>query len=78
MPAYERVFIGEIDKVFPEKRFAYDANDDLIYFGGNQDIAAATTDETWFIWKFTYTDTLLTRKQGPLVGSWDNRTSLGW
>ena len=33
---------------------------------------------TWWIWKYTWTSGNPTRIEGPLVGSWTNRSSLAW
>jgi hypothetical protein len=62
----------------PENRYDYDGSNQMIYHGIHETPGAATSDGTWLIWKLTYTSTNLTRIQGPLKGSWDNRASLAW
>lgn len=65
-----------------DTRFENDGNKNMIYKGIHATHKAATSDSSWLIWKFTWTqiDTsyCLTRIEGPLEGSWDNRTGLGW
>lgn len=51
---------------------------DLIYKGYHIDHKAATDSATWFIWKFTWSGTDITRKEGPIIGSWDGRAALSW
>jgi len=58
--------------------FEYDSTDNLIYMGCNQKIYSATSDNTWAIWKFSYTGTNMTGIQGPITGIWDNRVTLDW
>ena len=60
-----------------DKRFYYDAGD-LIYKCCNVDHKANTASETWYIWKYTWDGTDLARTEGPLIGSVDDRTTLGW
>ena len=62
-----------------DQRFEY-ASDDLIYIGRSLIHKAATDDTTaWWVWKYSYDGSSnLVRIEGPLPGSWDNRTSLGW
>jgi YD repeat-containing protein len=64
---------------FDDCRYVYDANDNLIYMGFNLVHKTATSEADWYIWKYTYdASDNLTRKEGPLEGSWDNRASLAW
>jgi len=64
---------------FSDCRYAYDASNNMIYMGYNRIHESATSDATWYIWKFTYDGSNnLIRKEGPLDGTWDNRASLSW
>ena len=50
----------------------------IIYRGCHEDVTAVDGNAQWLIWKYTWTGVYLTGIQGPLRGSWDDRTSLGW
>lgn len=50
----------------------------LDYVGLNASVTAATSATTWQVWKYTWTSSNLTLKQGPLTGSWDGRAALAW
>ena len=51
----------------------------LDYFGKHLQVTGATSDDQWHILKFTYDGSgNLTDIQGPLVGVWDDRATLGW
>jgi len=56
----------------------FDGSSNLIYLACNTDHAALTTDETWYIWKYTWTDSKNTMIEGPLLGSVSGQTALGW
>ena len=60
------------------KLFAYDASSNLEYIGCNAERDAATSDDTWAVWKFTYTGSDLTQIEGPITGIYDNRATLDW
>lgn len=62
---------------WPELRFDFTTGD-LDYLGKHYSSGAATSDGGWLVWKFTWSSSLPTRIQGPIVGSWDNRASLSW
>jgi len=64
--------------VVQDNRYEYDGSDHMIYHGIHDTASVATSDGLWLIWKYTWTGTLVTRIQGPLKGSWDNRASLPW
>jgi len=51
---------------------------ELIYEGYNTAPSAATDIATWLIKKHTWSGGECVRSQGPIVGSWDGRGSLGW
>lgn len=52
---------------------------DLIYIGLNESHNEPQTKETWYIWKLTYdVNGEITRKEGPIVAAWDERTSQRW
>ena len=40
--------------------------------------ASVSAGELWWIKKYTWTSSKLTRVQGPLQGNWDNRATLAW
>lgn len=63
-----------------ETRYDYDGADQVIYEGRNTTHKAATSDTDWEIWKQTWSAAPgnLTRRQGPLTGSWDGRAALSW
>jgi hypothetical protein len=65
------------DFIWKDQRFEY-LNEDLIYHGYNQTHDVATSATTWYIIKYTYVNNNVTRKQGPLIGSWDGRAALAW
>lgn len=50
----------------------------LDYRGLNANHGAATSLETWQVWKFTWSGGNLVRIEGPLQGSWDGRADLSW
>lgn len=60
-----------------DARYAY-TGDNLIYIGLHYSHKIPTTNAYWHIWKMTYSGTNVTRKEGPLIGSWDGKTSLDW
>lgn len=51
---------------------------DLIYKGSHWLHDAATSDENWEVWKYTWDGSDLTRIEGPLTGAWDDRAALAW
>ena len=51
---------------------------DMIYRGINTTHKAATSATNWVIWKYTYVSSILTKIEGPLVGTWDGRPALDW
>ncbi len=52
----------------------------LIYYGKTvKSVDANTSKKEWYIWKFTWdSDDNLARVQGPILGAWSERTTLGW
>lgn len=40
--------------------------------------ASVSAGSLWWIKKFTWTSSNLTRVQGPLQGNWDDRATLSW
>ena len=73
----DRLTIAVLGGIWKDVRFDYGTGD-LDYRGCNITHKAATDEETWSIWKYTYSSGNLTRIEGPLSGSWDNRASLDW
>lgn len=65
-----------------QKRFAWSLGTtgatQLDYMGLHILPDAATTDPNWHILKYTWDGSEVSRIQGPLVGSWDDRAALGW
>jgi hypothetical protein len=53
------------------------SNGVLLYEGKHYKHNAPESDEEWAIWKYT-TSNGDVRVEGPLVGSWTNRTGLDW
>ena len=51
---------------------------DLDYKGMNTKVVALDSDPNWRIWKYTWGGGNMTKLQGPLVGTWTGRGSLGW
>ncbi len=67
-------------ELYQEIRYERDGDDFPIYIGYNRQPNAATTAETWFIVKNTFTDGAITRQQLPDDGvqykySWDDRAT---
>ena len=60
-----------------DERFEYSSNL-LIYKGENFTHDAGTDETSWHIWKFTWSSNTIVRKEGPLLGAWDDRATLGW
>lgn len=62
-----------------DNRYAYNASDKIEYIGRSLTHNPGDSVAVWFIWKFSYNASdQVTRREGPLIGAWDNRTSLGW
>ena len=60
------------------QRFEY-SDGDLLFKGDHATLGAATSDEGWRIWKYTWDiDGNPTLIEGPVLGAWDDRASLGW
>ena len=60
------------------QRFEYSTGD-LLYKGVHETFGAATSDNNWRIWKYTWdVDDNPVLIEGPVIGSWDDRASLGW
>ncbi len=60
------------------QRFEY-SDGDMIYKGGHETLGAATSDSNWRVWKYTWdVDSNPTLIEGPIIGAWDDRASLGW
>lgn len=71
--AFEQTLLNEVYN-FAEVRF--DADDSApIYIGKNPTLGAATSDEGWLIYKFTYSGSNVTRIQ-KARGKWDERAGL--
>jgi hypothetical protein len=60
-----------------DTRMEYSAGN-IIYKGIHATHKALTSNASWLIWKYTWTGDDLTRIEGPLEGSWDNRATLDW
>ncbi len=76
------VTMGDVEKLladtyWKETLYAFTGNNP-IYVGKNTTHDAATSAIDWYIWKYTWSGNNPTRKEGPLVGSWDGRAALGW
>lgn len=67
------------DERFLDRRYARDANDCLEYMGCSFTHNPGDALAVWFIWKYTRdANSFLTRREGPLVGAWNDRAALGW
>jgi len=53
-------------------------NNQVIYKGSHRKNTAATSDAAWTIVKYTWSGSDLIRIQGPILGAWDDRATLGW
>lgn len=75
-----RTMALQADLYWKETRYDYDAGGQVTYEGRNTTHKAATDVATWYIWKQTWSAVPgnLTRRQGPLVGTWDGRAALSW
>lgn len=61
-----------------DARYDYSGSE-LIYIGMTVQHDSPEYKENWSIWKLTYdVNGEITRKEGPFVSSWDNRTNLNW
>ena len=60
-----------------DQRFDYGSGD-LDYKGIHFMHDAGGTDESWHIWKYSWSGGNLVRIEGPLVGTWTGRAALGW
>ena len=58
-------------------RFEYSSGD-LIYRGVNVIHNEDTAAKTWYIFKYTWGTDGIEKIEGPLVGSWDDRSLLAW
>lgn len=66
------------DSYWQVKILTYDESNNLLYLACNRKHLAATDDETWYVWKYTWTDGNCTLMEGPLLGSVDGQDSLAW
>ena len=67
-----------LDAYWRDVRLEY-SDGNLIYRAANYFHDALTTDTNWEIWKYTWDiSENLTRIEGPLPGSWDDRAALNW
>jgi hypothetical protein len=76
------VTMGDVEKLlagnyWKDMRLEY-SGDDLIYEGRHTVHKTAEATATWHIWKMTYVSNKMTRREGPLVGSWTGRAALSW
>jgi len=76
------VTMGDVEKLLADNywhdtRYEFAGNNPL-YIGKNTTHDESTAAATWFIWKYSFSGNNPTRKEGPLVGSWDGRAGLGW
>ena len=61
-----------------DRLFAYDASNNLIYFGKADAHQTDQATGVFNIWKLSYTDGELSYVEGPLRGTWDGRADLDW
>lgn len=77
------VTMGDVEKIlagnyWKQERYDYDVNGNAIYIGRHLSATEVEGDTAWWIWKLTWTDGAMTRKQGPITGTWTGRAGLGW
>lgn len=77
------VTMGDVEKIlagnyWKQELYDYDVSNNLIYLGKHLLVSAAETDSSWWVWKLTWGSGLVTRKQGPIISAYSNRTGLGW
>lgn len=59
-------------------RLAYDGSGDLEYYAINTIDGIDVILPTWQVFKLVRAEGNLSYVEGPLMGAWDNRASLGW
>lgn len=75
----DRLTIAILKGIWHDQRLYYDASNQLIYKCCHEIHKAATTDEGWEIWKYTWDASgNCTRIEGPLKGTVDGRATLAW
>ena len=60
-----------------DRRFEW-ASGNPVYIGVNRKPNAPEGDREWQVYKITWSGDTVTRMQGPVEGSWENRAGLGW
>jgi len=75
----DRLTLVTAGAYFDDSRKAYDSNDNLIFEGITLIHDSSTSDDDWYIWKYTYdAANNRVREEGPLKGAWDSRQTLEW
>ena len=75
----DRLTLVTAGAYFDDIRKSYDLNDNLIFKGVALDHNSLTSDDNWYIWKYTYdAANNRVREEGPLKGAWDSRYTLEW
>ena len=66
------------DGIYLKRLYAYDASDNMIYFGKHEEIDHEESAGGWKITKYTWDGGNLIMIEGPLIGTWTGRASLDW
>ena len=69
--------VRTLDYRYPYSLYEYDGSGNLVYMGQHYTHDAATTDENWRVYKYTYGADGITRIE-KLEGAWDDRSLLAW
>ena len=77
------VTMGDVERLLAKNYWKDELTDyadyDTIYTGRSTTHKASTAaGNLWFIEKLTFAGRNRVRTEGPLVGNWDDRTSLAW
>jgi hypothetical protein len=70
--------LANLSSYWKDMRIYYDGNDNIEYICRNHVHKATTAIADWAIWKLTYSGDNISRMEGPLTGSVDNRATLSW
>jgi hypothetical protein len=77
--SWERGRQGQISPLYEDRpadeRYAYNASDNMIYYGWNKTLNASEAATDWYIIRQDWSGSNLTRRRHA-VGAWSNRTNL--
>jgi hypothetical protein len=76
---YEKLVIdATLNSFWGVRIYTYDGSSNITYLACNKVQSTGTDATSWHIWKYTWSGGNLTMTEGPLIGSVDGQTSLGW